>query len=206
MYPSATLSRNRPSSGFTTIELLVVATLLSVVITGAVDIFGTVSRAQKRVYANQLVQANVRRAVESIIREVHTGMIDYAYYAEQGIALQVGSVVQPLTQLALVDAQGQDVRFRLNTTDKRLEVARGVTGAYEPLTADAVEVQNVRFYLVPASDPFVPCGSGGVDCSTVPNVQPRVTLTLSAQNKATAGQPISSIFLQATAANRSYQR
>ncbi len=203
--PSLPLSV-RPPRGFTTIELLVVVTLLAVVITGAVDIFGTVSRAQKRVYANQLVQANLRRTVETIVREVHTGTIDYGYYVSQGIVLDVSGVVQPLTELALIDALGQSVRFRFNSTSNRMEMTRGVSGSFEPLTSDDVTVQNVRFYVVPSSSPFVPCGSGGVDCGTVPNVQPRVTMVLSAQSQVAVNQPVASMFVQTTVSNRSYQR
>lgn len=195
----------RPSAqaGFTVVELLVVLALLAITVVAVVDIFSTVSRSLKQLYANQQVQADLRFAAESMVREIHVGSLDYAYYQSQGILLEVGGVVQPLTILALLDSTNQPVRFRQDPATQLLQVMRGSGGTWQPLTSDYVKAVSLRFYLVPASDPFVPCGTGG--CGTVPNEQPRVTFSLTAQSQA-PGQPLSAVYFQTTVETRSYRR
>jgi len=190
--------------GFTTIELLVVVTLMIVVISAAAGIFLLVSRFQKRVIANQQVQADVRFAMETMVRDIHVGLIDYAYY---GSSLSDNSgVVQAMSTLALLDAANQPVRYRFNSSANALEVSRGYVDNWQTLLANNVSVINVKFYIVPAADPFQACGAGGVDCSLVPNEQPRVTISLTAQNVPETGFPTVSLMLQTTVLARTYRR
>lgn len=194
----------RSSGGFTIIELLVVVALMMMVVSASANIFLLVSRSQKHIIANQQIQGNVRFALESIVRDLHSGLIDYDYYQTNGYSLVNGGVVQPLQLLALRDAANQPVRYRLN--NRILEVSRGLTDSWQPLLSDNIQVSNARFYIVPSSDPFVSCGPGGIDCSQVPNTQPRVTISLSVQNIPEPGYPLASLWLQTTVLARTYKR
>lgn len=191
--------------GFTTIELLVVVALMMVVISAASSIFLLISRTQKRIIADQQVQSNVRFALETIARDIHVGSIDYNYYADNSYVLvDAGGIVQPMQILALLDSTNQPILYRLNTVNSTLEASRGLAGNWQPLLSGNVQVTNVRFYIVPESDPFVPCPSS--DCSVVPNKQPRVTISITAQNVPEPGYPIVSLWLQTTVLTRSYRR
>ncbi|MDP3986306.1 MAG: hypothetical protein U1C53_02870 [Candidatus Veblenbacteria bacterium] len=192
-----------PAVGFTTIELLVVVAIMLVVVSAAASIFLLVSRTQKRIIANQQVQGEVRFALESMVRDIHVGMVDYGYY--QSIPLvDASGVIQPLQALALRDASNQPVLYRLNSLNQTLEVSRGQGGTWQPLLSDTVQVSMVRFYIVPAANPFVPCSGGS--CATVPNEQPRVTVSLTAQNVPESGYPTASLWLQTTIVSRAYRR
>ncbi len=192
-------------AGFTTIELLVVVALMMVVVSAASSIFLLISRTQKRIIAAQQVQSNVRFALETIARDIHVGTIDYGYYADNSYVLvDNGGIVQALTVLALRDSVNQPILYRLNTVNQTLEASRGFSGNWQPLLSGNVQVTNARFYIVPSADPFAPCL--GSDCSGVPNEQPRVTFSLSAQNIPEPGYPISSLWIQTTVLTRSYRR
>lgn len=202
----------RPKSvrGFTTIELLVVMALMLVVVSASASIFLLVSRIQKRIIANQQVQGNVRFALETMVRDIHVGMIDYDYYQSQELTLiDALGVVSAMQVLALKDEVNQPVRYRLyapSPDSQTLQVSRGFTENWQNLLSDNVQVANVRFYIVPASDPFQLCGSGSVDCESIANEQPRVTVVLTAQNVPEPGYPVSTLWLQTTILTRSYRR
>ena len=191
-WPRTGLRYARPA-GFTAVEMLVVTALLLVVTVSVTDIFSSVSRTNRRIYANQQVQSNVRAALETIVREVHQDTVDYDCYASAMCSQDV---------LALKTSTGTPVRFQQNGT--RVEMQRG-TSPWTPLTTEAVAVSAFTFYLRPETDPFAPCED--VACSTVPNEQPRLTLALSAQViTGHSGDQPAAVFVQTTVLTRSYQR
>lgn len=196
------------SKGFTTIELLVVMALMLVVISASVNIFLLTSRTQKKIISNQQVQSDMRYALETMVRDIHVSAIDYDYYESNIPALPLidGSVVEPMAILALRDSSNQSALYRLNTANNSLELSRDSGATWHPLLSNNVQVSSLVFYIVPASDPFILCGSGGVDCSAVPNEQPRVTIALTAQNVPDPGYPVTAIWLQTTILTRSYRR
>lgn len=188
------------AQGFTTIELLVVVALMLVVVGASANIFLLTSRTQKRIIANQQVQSDVRYALETMVRDIHTGSIDYSYYTDSTIPL-------PASILALRDPSNQLVLYRLNTTTSALEVSRGFsqTPTWHTLLSDNVQVSNLIFYVLPATNPFRPCSSEA-DCAAVANEMPRVTIVMTAQNNPEPGYPVSALWLQTTVLTRSYQR
>lgn len=185
--------RQQRRSGFTVMELLVAVTLLIVVVVAVTNIFSYVVKAQKRIYVNQQLQANLRFATESMVREIHQDLIDYAAY--------VSPLAQEQTELRLRDANGNSIRFRQSGND--LELSRDVGVTWGKLLSDATRVVALKFYLAPTSDPLAPCPS--TPCS-VPNEQPRVTIVLTAQSTSPYATVDNAVFFQTTVTTRTYRR
>ncbi len=183
--------------GFTVVEMLVVVGILTVVAVAVVDIFASVTRSQRRVYANQQLQGDVRNTLERIARDVHQGTIDYGYYQAQGIDLTA-----QVNVLALRDSVNQPNRYREN--GEAIEVSSGNSGIWVRLNAAAVKVVSFRFRIAPRADPFQPCPNA--TCSGVPDEQPRVVVNLTAQVAPRLGDPVTALTTQTTLATRTYRR
>ncbi|MBI5733939.1 MAG: hypothetical protein HY973_03285 [Candidatus Kerfeldbacteria bacterium] len=186
-------------------EMIVVVAVFSVVVVSSTDIFFVVNRAHRKLVSTQSVQRDMRFALETIVRELHQGTIDYNYYSSQGTLLKVVSQVQGIVSLALIDPSGRPVRFRVldqdgSGTNLKLQVSRGQVDNWQNLLSDNIKLVMAKFYVVPESNPFV-IGA------TARNEQPRVTIILSAQSipASTQDQPVS-FFLQTTIVSRNYQR
>lgn len=195
VFHSYSRNRNRTvrQSGFTVIEVLVVMGLLLVVAATTVDIFSSLSKSERRVYANQRVQSDVRLVLETIAREIHQGMIDYDYYGT------LSAPEQPT--LALRNASGQPIKFRLQ--NGAVELSRGTDSSWYPITSSALTINDLTFYVSPSTNPFAPCAG---DCSVIPNVQPYVTITLSARAVTLPNEQLYAVFVQTTLATRAYRR
>ncbi len=191
--------------GFTVMEMIVVMAVFSVVVVSSTDIFFIVNRAHRKLVSTQSVQRDMRFALETMVRELHQGTIDYDYYSSQGISLKLASQVQGVASLALIDPSGRPVRFQALDQDGtgsnlKLQVSRGQVDNWQNLLSDNIRLVMAKFYVVPESNPFV-IGA------TASNQQPRVTMVFSAQSIPTSAQdqPVS-FFLQTTIVSRNYQR
>ncbi len=201
------LKYKKLSAGFTIMELVVVLGVFSIVVILVTDIFFIVTRAQRSLVASQAVQRDMRFVIESMVKDIQQGLIDYDYYNSQvpAVDLQdpITGQVLPQSILALVDNTGRAVRYRFveagSGQPARLEISRGVSGDWDSLLSDDVVLIAVRFYLVPSSDPF---REGAVS-----QQQPRVTITLSGQAVPTSGSSLpATFFLQTTTLTRTYLR
>ncbi|MFZ5391063.1 MAG: PulJ/GspJ family protein [Patescibacteria group bacterium] len=195
------------SAGFTVMELVVVLGVFSIVVILVTDIFFIITRAQRSLVASQAVQRDMRFVIESIVKDVQQGLVDYSYYQSQVPAVNlkdpITGQILPQSVLALVDNTGRAVRYRFVDAQSgqpaRLEISRGVSGNWDSLLSDDVILIVVRFYLVPSTDPFLE--------SAASQQQPRVTIILSGQAVPTSGTSLpATFFLQTTALTRSYLR
>lgn len=189
-------------------EMLVVLTIFSTVVVVATNIFMLASRSQRKVFGLERIQADARYTMESMVREIRTGTIDYGYYAGRSTPLGL-----PDGELALVDSTKTTMLFKeSDSTDQdRCPDATSVPcllvsvggAAPEPVTPKGVMVRNVRFYISPQADPFTfDTGTG-----TYPsNVQPSVTIVLALESTATKAADRSLVYFQTTASNRTYRR
>lgn len=71
---------NRQAEGFTLMEMVVVLAVFSTTALMAVDLFLTITNVQRQVRNVQAVQSDARFAMESMVKTVKQGTIDYAYY------------------------------------------------------------------------------------------------------------------------------
>jgi prepilin-type N-terminal cleavage/methylation domain-containing protein len=196
------------SKGFTLMELLVVMSLFTTIMLIASDIFLLSNRASRKVFGLERTQADARYTMEAITREVRTGQVDFAYYAGRTAPLST-----PDGELALIESDNTPIKFRVSTSaesnlcaDANSSPCLLVTvGAGSPaaVTPKNVAVSSAKFYVAPSVDPTVfNTGTGAYNS----DVQPRVTVVLVLQSKGAKAAEQSVVYLQTTAASRSYKR
>lgn len=197
-------------------ELLVVLGIFSMVVTAASDIFMLANRSQRKVFGMERTQADARFTMEAIVREVRTGRIDYAYYAER--AVKKLNPLEPLEiELALVDSTDVPLRFFLSDQNYDGGTARACSdrasvpcllvsvdgGAASPITPRGVKVASLGFYISPLTDPTVFDPNTGAYSADEP---PRVTVALILESVTGRAEERGVIRLQTTVINRRYDR
>lgn len=190
--------------GLTLMEILVVMGVFSLTVTITSAIFLLANQAQRRVLALTAAQADLRFAMEAIVREVRGGQIDYATYegAQGGISV-------PAERLILKSASGNRLEFyaETNPTVCPTGVARclavGVNGTSQSLTSAGVSLEKLVFYVTPGNDPFSIDPASGLYKA---DAQPTVTMAL--EVKTTGAKPLDIVTMnaQTTVTSRSYVR
>lgn len=179
-------------AGFTLIELLVTLAIFSTVMTAAVNIFVYAQKAQRRTEAKQATQTDARFALEVMQQQFRQGRLDYSAY---GGAISASAQ----TLLALVNSAGEKVQFRRSASGGRGEIQMSQDGGnnWTFLTPPDLSVENLDFYLSPATDPFA--GSPTTDRS------PLATIVMSTVNLGEGGGQAPT-FLQTSVSSRQYLR
>lgn len=186
-------------------ELLVVMGIFSLTVMIATSIFMQSNKAQRRVLVVTNAQASLRFALESIVREVRTGRIDYSTYAASG------GVSVPAEKLMLVNSDGEKEEFYLETNpaicsapSTKCLVVKIDGGTPQSVTSSGVDVEQLTFYVSPQEDPFTVDQSTG---SYASDKQPTVTVMLGLKTAGTAsGVESASFNAQTTVTARTYVR
>ncbi|MDD5626689.1 MAG: prepilin-type N-terminal cleavage/methylation domain-containing protein [Patescibacteria group bacterium] len=173
-------------TGFTVIEMLVAMAVFALALVAICGIFLSITKAQRKNSIDQKVQFEASHALETIAQTVRRYGIDYS-----------GSINNPASSLVLVRQDKESITF-FKGGDNKLKMQIG-TAAAENILSNQVKVDDLKFWIVPVTDPFV---SGGT------NEQPRVTIVLSlSQSKNTAKpEEQASIRVQTTITQRIYKR
>jgi len=189
-------------------ELLVVLTIFSTVVTSATDIFLLTNRSQRKIFGLERAQADARFTIEAITREIRTGSIDYAYYAGRAAPMAI-----PDAELALIDSSNTKIKFEVSTVSNQALCADAqsrpcllVTVGTNPavaITPKKVAVRTAKFYIEPLTDPLTYDPVAGVYTT---NVQPHVTVVLALESRGDRAGEQSVVYLQTTATNRGYRR
>ncbi len=200
----ASIFRFGKHPGLTLMEILVVMGVFSVVVTITSATFLLANQAQRRVLALTAAQADLRFAMEAIVREVRGGQIDYAAYegAQGGISV-------PTDRLLLKSASGNRLEFYAETNPVICPagiagcLAVKVNGVSQSLTASGVLLEKLVFYVTPGNDPFSIDAASGLYQA---NAQPTVTVAI--QIKTTGSKPLDIVTMnaQTTVTSRSYAR
>lgn len=194
----------RDNRGLTLMELLVVMGVFSLTVTMTSAIFIQTSRAQRRVIALNAAQADLRFALEAMVREVRGGQIDYASYGSSG------GVQVPSDALIIRSAGGSKLKFYAETDPTVCPggvakcLAVNVDGQSQSVTSAGVELQDLTFFITPQSDPF------SIDPATglyKADAQPLVTISLKVKAAGSAGTVDAAVLTaQTTVASRQYAR
>lgn len=199
------LNFTKTRAAFTVMEMLVVLTVFSTVAVVVIDIFFTITKAYKSLVATQAVQRDIRFTVQTVVKDIEQGVIDYNYYINNSLLLKNNSTgeVVAVNTLALIDANGLPVRYKTGTSTKNLPtvmVCRGTCSTWEQLLSDNIQAPLLNFYIVPDTDPFAVTGS-------VPNKQPRITMAITGQAVSESIElQQTTFFIQTTVATRTYKR
>ncbi len=194
--------------GFTLMEMLVALTIFSTLVVAATNIFMLASRSQRKIFDLETMQASARYTMEAMVREIRTGSIDLAYYASRGTPL-----ITPDPELALVDSEGDDIRFFESDENNASYCPDGdstpcllvTVGANPPapISPKGIKVRSVSFYISPEVDPFAFDPSSG---SFLSDSQPSVTILLSFESSSRKIDERTYTTLQTTATSRRYER
>jgi len=168
--------------GFTLVELLVAMAVFALAIVAITGIFISVTKTQRKSRIEQRVQAEARYTLDMISREIRDSYIDYA----QPFSTSVLHLERP---------GGQKVAFNVVGNTLQMTIDSGTPTA---ISSSNVKVADLRFYVTPGTDPFV---EGG------PNEQPRVTISLTIEDKdAAKAEEQAEIEAQTTISSRQYRR
>lgn len=184
-------------------ELLVVLGVFSLTVGMASSVFLLSNQAQRRTLALTSAQADLRFSLESIVREVRSGQIDYAAYAASD------GVQVPAERLMLRTASGSRLTFFAAEdaatcpagTARCLAVE--VDGTAQAVTSAGVQLEALTFFVSPQADPYAVDEASGLYFA---DAQPLVTVAL--RLKTLTRRPEDSVALdaQTTVAARTYAR
>lgn len=184
-------------------ELLVVMGVFSMTVAMTSAIFIQSNRAQRRVLALTSAQADLRFALEAIVREVRGGQIDFATYEGSG-GIQV-----PSDTLIIKSASGSRLKFYAETSAAICPgnvakcLAVNVDGQAQSVTSSGITLQNLTFIISPQSDPFtVDAGSGLYKADS----QPLVTVAMKVKSSGSQSEGFAILSAQTTVASRTYAR
>ena len=188
--------RKKRYNGFTFIELIVVVSIFSVVVAALTGLYLRFLESENYLIAFQKVHSDGQVALETMVREIRLGTIDYVQYATP--------LSNPQNTLHLIDPDNNVVRFsRVNAgcpigVNNCLEVS--VNGQKSVISGQGVEIDYLNFYISPIENPFTLIeGNYGA------NQQPRVTILLGLSSNETS-KDIAVIELQASASSKRYLR
>lgn len=172
--------------GFTLIEMVVSLMVFSIALIAISAIFLSVTKGQNKTTILRRIQSESHYAFELISLEARDDVIDYS-----------SLTANPETSLALIRRDGKKVFF-YKGADNQLKM-RIDAEAEKNILSNTIKVDNLKFFITPATDPFVPGG---------PDSQPRVTIALTlSENKANArADEKSSLKIQNTISLRVYRR
>ncbi len=190
--------------GLTLMEILVVMGVFSLTVTIASTVFLLVNQAQRRVLAITAAQADLRFAMEAIVREIRGGQIDYATY--EGAQ---GGIATPTDRLIVKSASGSRLEFYADTSPsvcpsgivKCLSVK--VNGTSQSLTSSGVLLEKLVFYITPGADPFTIDPASGLYKS---NAQPTVTMAIQIKTTGPKQLDVVTMNAQTTVTSRLYAR
>ncbi len=184
-------------------ELLVVLGIFSLTVALTSSIFLISNQAQRRVLAVTAAQADLRFALEAVVREVRAGSIDFATYEA------AGGIPVPADSLILLSASGSRLEFYAESSPSVCPsgvatcLAVKVDGVAQSVTSSGVLLEDVTFFISPQADPFAIDEDSGLYKS---DAQPLVTVALKVRTQGRRPEDIVTFQAQTTIAARTYVR
>jgi prepilin-type N-terminal cleavage/methylation domain-containing protein len=181
-------------SGFTLVEMLVAIAIFVTALTAVSAIFTFSNKSQRTTQALSDTQSDARFALEVMAQNIRRGSIDYA-------STEYGGTIasNPQDVLVLRDTNNNQVWFKKVTSGTQGVAQMSEDGStWVDLTPPDVSVALLKFYISPATDPFL--------ASPVTNQQPLVTITMVTSSTADAGESLLPTYIQTTVASRQYIR
>lgn len=211
-----THSEPHSAAGFTLVEIMLAMVIFSLASVLIAQIFVNLQKAQQRIHATQVAATDARYMLDVLAREIHSDLIDYSAYcgsdtcAIQTLHTESDGTPTGLDSLHLITAKGEKLSFTKGTcgTIDCVMISRNGSTA-SPITSPNLQIDSLYFYLVPFSNPFAdtvaPC-STPTSGSCTPDVQPQVTVVMSVTSISPHPEDSVSLYLQTTAAARTYKR
>lgn len=147
--------KNRLSSGFTLVELLVSVAIFSVVMMVGIGALLSMVAANKKAQGMRSVMNNLNAAVEQISRTIRVG--SYYHCGSAGNLAVAADCSSGDTFFAFLPSgsspalSGNRTVYRFNQTAKQIERSLDSGGTWVALTAPEITVENLKFYAVGTS-------------------------------------------------------
>ena len=183
-------------SGFTLVEVLVAIAIFVSSITAISAIFAYSSKSQRTTEAISEVQSDARFAMEVMAQSIRRGSIDYASSQYEG---SIDS--NPQAVLVLRDNANNQIWFKRAISGSTGVVQMSETGEdgeWFDITPSDVDIDLLKFYLSPLTDPF--------SANPSINIQPKVTIVMTTSSATDVGEHLLPTFLQTTVSSRQYVR
>lgn len=170
--------------GFTLLEIVVAASLFSIVMLTATGLFVATTRGQKRTQSLVKVQDDARFVIEAMAGVVRTDGIDYSYYRDPDQVAPLNPVNLAVPQSILVtknQAGKRTVYFRYQRTATgpfvigvcthdpgEVPAAKCIDGNlsyFADVTPSTVSISVFSVFIRPFSDPFALSPAADSDCN-----------------------------------------
>lgn len=157
-------------NGFSLLELIVAMGVFSVAAVVVVGSFISLLDAQRRAIANQVAMDNIRFALESMTKEIRTGINYRNLCAPLGYIPKNGVRPFPCSSIEFTNAKGQQVIYRWRNVggesviDKAIDStlsfscrdnladplhnACGVLDGFNPITDSRVRIDDLNMYII----------------------------------------------------------
>lgn len=193
--------KEKKQNGFTLMEILVVLGVFATISVAVADLFMLSSRAERRASALQKTQADARTALGLMTTMIRKSQVAYS---------EMPMIPNPLGELAIESANGTITKFSKSSDPQKcgsspapclLITSSDQGGSVSaPFTPQGLAVEDLKFYLTPAVDPFYYDPLSGTYAA---NSQPTVTIALSLIPTGKSEQRIAA---QTTVTARTYER
>ncbi|MEK7122086.1 MAG: type II secretion system protein [Patescibacteria group bacterium] len=147
--------------GFTLIEMIVSLGVFSTAVLIILGSILSISDAQKKMVNLQIVEDNLRFAVDTMSREIRTGSV---YNCEGGSSASDCPAGSPI--FAFDSIGGARIIYRWNSVNKSIEESEDNGSTFYPITGSDLKIEKLTFYVF---------GAEYLDLN-----QPRVTMVIKA--------------------------
>jgi type II secretory pathway pseudopilin PulG len=166
-----TLKKNINHFGFTLLEMIIALGIFIILFSLSLGIYSYSLKAEQRTIQISKLQKEAQLIMEVLAKQIRSSKIDYSYYG--------GSVdtLNGESELALLDINNNQTVFRFNSANHSLDVCSqdcGGAGIFTAIPAEQISVNNLVFFISPASNPF--------SLSAPPTEFPRVTVVINLRN------------------------
>lgn len=228
--------KDKKEDGFTLIEMLVTLAIFSTALVIISNIFVLAGRAQNKAAEIEKVHSGARLAMETMVREIRAGKINYNYNGYLNDIDLTGE-----DELALLDNEGRSIVFYAGECiddSSRNCLKISINGQSADITGNDSKLVDLKFYIRPLSDPFMLLPTGISDCLTEfdesnnvctcedaaidcysdqtcdedlgiclnTNIQPRVTIKFVSQSAKAIHSEQPIVALQTTVSTKNYER
>lgn len=179
--------------GFTLLEMLISTAIFVIITMIALNIYTSILRANRKSLAITRLHRDSEVIMSALAKKIRQSLVDYTYNYTG--ALETGKIPSPAIELALVDIDGVEYVFNLDTDNDTIQVSVAEDDPVD-IPSGNVAITDLRFYVKPDTDPFpviIP--------SQAPDF-PRVTIVLELESRQTAGIYSSSLVVQQTVPQR----
>ena len=191
--------------GFTILEMVVTMGIFAVASVYSMSAYVKSNSGQRKIVNISKGTTDARYAMETMVREIRTGKIDYTKYHDLGIAINE----QPNHDLIVRDSDNNLVWFSISENNGKNEIKVCYTetacdnGEWNVVTPSNIDITTFNIYIWPKVDPFN--WSDSIN-NFEANQQPMTTIVIRSKSLDATDTLSQDIHMQTTVTSRLYVR